>query len=136
MVGGTTSGYSLIGRRSIAIKPSRNTMIESTPAKIGRRMKKWVNFITMVCAGRGDEALSVREFEPRHASRDAMGLVLRDLGIAVGGHSFLRSDGHSGPDSGQAIDDDFLARLQTFAHDALAVDLRAKLHRTVGRSIG
>ena len=45
MVGGTTSGYSLMGSRYIEISPSRNTMAESTPAKIGRRMKKWENFI-------------------------------------------------------------------------------------------
>src|ERR1051325_6405304 len=45
MVGGTTSGYSLIGNRHIAIKPTRKMIAESTPAKIGRRMKKWENFI-------------------------------------------------------------------------------------------
>jgi hypothetical protein len=38
-VGGTTSGYSLMGNRHIAINPMRK-MIESTPAKTGRRMKK------------------------------------------------------------------------------------------------
>src|SRR5436189_6073862 len=46
IVGGTTSGYSLIGNRTIAIRPTMKMMIESTPAKIGRRMKKWEKFIT------------------------------------------------------------------------------------------
>src|SRR6185369_2651337 len=45
IVGGTTSGYSLIGNRTIAIRPTMKMMIESTPAKIGRRMKKWEKFI-------------------------------------------------------------------------------------------
>src|SRR5258708_7515575 len=45
MVGGTTSGYSLIGRRHRAMNPRRKMMVESTPAKIGRRMKKLEKFI-------------------------------------------------------------------------------------------
>src|SRR2546426_3986036 len=44
-VGGTTSGYSLIGNRVIAINPMMKMTIESTPAKIGRRMKKWEKFM-------------------------------------------------------------------------------------------
>src|SRR5438552_5521291 len=46
MVGGTTSGYSLIGRRHIAISPTMKITMESTPAKIGRRIKKWEKFIS------------------------------------------------------------------------------------------
>src|SRR5260370_25024746 len=45
MVGGTTSGYSLIGRRHRAMNPRRKMMVESTPAKIGRRMKKFEKVI-------------------------------------------------------------------------------------------
>src|SRR5262245_40477506 len=45
MVGGTTSGYSLMGSRHMAMRPSRKTTEERTPAKIGRRMKKWENFM-------------------------------------------------------------------------------------------
>src|SRR5437879_11266236 len=52
MVGGTTSGYSLMGKRHIAIKPTRKIAAESTPAKIGRRMKKCENFITTFSRGR------------------------------------------------------------------------------------
>src|SRR5436190_24013607 len=45
IVGGTTSGYSLIGSFHIAIKPTMKMTIESTPAKIGRRIKKCEKFI-------------------------------------------------------------------------------------------
>src|SRR5580692_675112 len=38
-VGGTISGYSLIGRIGIARRPATVTMIASTVAKIGRSMK-------------------------------------------------------------------------------------------------
>src|SRR3546814_16860890 len=44
-VGGTTSGYSAIGKRNTASRPSTNTTNDSTPAKIGRSMKKWVSFM-------------------------------------------------------------------------------------------
>src|ERR1700693_3311696 len=47
MVGGTTSGYSLMGKRHMAINPTRKITIESTPAKMGRRMKKWEKFIVL-----------------------------------------------------------------------------------------
>jgi hypothetical protein len=38
--GGTTSGYSLTGSDSIAIRPAMKITIDSTAAKIGRSMKK------------------------------------------------------------------------------------------------
>src|SRR5215469_12640180 len=47
MVGGTTSGYSLMGNRHIARKPIRKMIADSTPAKIGRRMKKLEKFIEL-----------------------------------------------------------------------------------------
>ena len=37
--GGTTSGYSLIGKIGMAIKPAAKITIDSTAAKIGRSMK-------------------------------------------------------------------------------------------------
>src|SRR5882724_3141347 len=39
-VGGTISGYSLIGSSGIATKPATRIMIDTTDAKIGRSMKK------------------------------------------------------------------------------------------------
>ncbi|HNA86121.1 MAG TPA: hypothetical protein PLB04_11175 [Nitrospira sp.] len=39
--GGTTSGYSLIGRIGMAINPAAKITIDSTAAKIGRSMKNF-----------------------------------------------------------------------------------------------
>ncbi|EKQ63187.1 hypothetical protein WS7_03285 [Xanthomonas citri pv. malvacearum str. GSPB2388] len=47
-LGGTTSGYSLIGRSGMAIRPAAKMMIDSTAAKIGRSMKKREKSIGMV----------------------------------------------------------------------------------------
>src|SRR5271155_3650199 len=44
-VGGTISGYSLIGRLGIAKRPATVMMIASTVAKIGRSMKNEEMFI-------------------------------------------------------------------------------------------
>lgn len=38
-LGGTTSGYSLMGSSGMAIRPAAKMMIDSTAAKIGRSMK-------------------------------------------------------------------------------------------------
>ncbi len=52
-VGGTTSGYSLIGRRVRAMAPTRKMTMERTPAKIGRLMKKSEKF--MGVGGEGED---------------------------------------------------------------------------------
>jgi hypothetical protein len=39
--GGTTSGYSEIGKRDIEISPAKKMVTETTPAKIGRSMKNF-----------------------------------------------------------------------------------------------
>src|ERR1051325_1351412 len=44
-VGGTTSGYSLIGSSGSAIAPATKMMIDSTAAKIGRATKKREKFM-------------------------------------------------------------------------------------------
>src|SRR6476660_5183237 len=43
--GGTTSGYSDIGKVRTAIRPARKTSSDSTPAKIGRSMKNFDKFM-------------------------------------------------------------------------------------------
>ena len=53
MVGGTTSGYSLMGSLNIASSPMMNMAMESTPAKIGRRMKKWEKFMSVENVAKG-----------------------------------------------------------------------------------
>src|SRR5258705_12544513 len=50
--GGTTSGYSAIGRKRSAINPEMRMSNDSTPAKIGRSMKNLDRF--MVFWHRGD----------------------------------------------------------------------------------
>src|SRR5437868_3145171 len=44
MDGGTTSGYSEMGRKRSAIRPPKKISTDSTPAKIGRSMKKRERF--------------------------------------------------------------------------------------------
>lgn len=44
-VGGTTSGYSEIGRALIESSPARKMSTESTAAKIGRSMKNFERFM-------------------------------------------------------------------------------------------
>src|SRR6516165_1882630 len=62
--GGTTSGYSEIGSRGIAIRPARKITDEMTPAKIGRSIKNrdkdicdsalcptvWISYLRCGCA--------------------------------------------------------------------------------------
>ena len=43
MVGGVISGYWATGSVNSAIAPSSTIMMDSTAAKMGRRMKKWEN---------------------------------------------------------------------------------------------
>src|SRR5690349_6965348 len=89
--GGTTSGYSLIGSVSIAMRPAMKITIDSTAAKIGRSMKK----------------------------RDRrMVLTLRDgrVGRVLHGHHLGRNlDARAHPH--EAVHDDLLAGLEPRAHD-------------------
>src|SRR6266581_4813831 len=111
MVGGTTSGYSLIGKRRMASKPTMKMMLESTPAKIGRRMKKLEKFIFPFL------------FRASPALRDRLlpgGLSLRQPGVVGawrGGDGFLGRDRHAGTHSGQTVDHDQFAVFQAGADD-------------------
>src|SRR6266545_870828 len=113
MVGGTTSGYSLIGSRHMAIKPMVKITIESTPAKIGRRMKKWEKFISF----------------------DFSGVVWLstpgDLRPVANRHRLLGRHRHAGTNALQTVDNDHVARLQAGAHDAFAANEGAELHRAI-----
>ena len=53
-VGGATSGYSAIGSTRAETRPAISSSTESTPAKIGRSMKKWVSFMgsSLLVSGR------------------------------------------------------------------------------------
>src|SRR5258708_30195008 len=91
-VGGTISGYSLIGRFGIASKPDTVINIASTVANMGRSMKNEEMFIGLSGGGAGTH-----------------------------GHS-LRRHGDAGMHSLRAVHDDHVAAFQSFAHDAQAVD--------------
>ncbi|MNO70002.1 hypothetical protein D3C76_608690 [compost metagenome] len=58
-VGGTTSGYSLIGNWNSAMAPAIRISSESTAAKIGRVIKNRENFMAVFLYPRGETAASV-----------------------------------------------------------------------------
>src|SRR5262245_12697085 len=116
-VGGTTSGYSLMGNRHSESAPTMKIISDSTPAKIGRLMKKWENFMARSVGGGGG---------------GVVGRLLRGLewGRAAGDFG-LRGHGHAGADALQTVDDDLLAGLEAGAHDAFALHQRAQFHRAI-----
>src|SRR5690242_941668 len=109
--GGTTSGYSLIGSVSIAIRPAMKITIESTAAKIGRSMKK-------------------RDRRMVLTLRDGrVGRVLH--GHYLGGHLDARPHPH------EAIHDDLLTGLGSRADGPETVIRQpGGLHRPIGGAGG
>src|ERR1700682_1293239 len=98
--GGTTSGYSEMGRILSAIKPARKMRSDSTPAKIGRSMKNLERFISIP----GD-------WGPAFAGVTTSGPGLRRSdGLRRGGHlHLLRQHEGAGTDALQAVHHDLLA---------------------------
>src|ERR1043165_3658504 len=90
--GGTTSGYSLTGSVTIAIRPAMKITIESTAAKIGRSMKK-------------------------RDSRMILALRHGGVGRVLHGHH-ARRHLDAGPHPHEAVHDHLLTRLEAGAHDA------------------
>src|SRR5206468_10562847 len=109
IVGGTTSGYSLMGSRHTAIAPTMKITIESTPAKMGRRMKKWEKFM--------------------------ISLMFGDLEAVVARHFLLRGYWHAGADALQPVDDNLFAPFQSRADYALALDRWTEFDRLVSDSV-
>src|SRR5205814_10047289 len=68
--GGTTSGYSDTGSCVIAMAPARKTMIDSTPAKIGRSMKKREMFTGLPLADHARSLLGCTRFHRHGLRRD------------------------------------------------------------------
>src|SRR5437899_167012 len=121
MVGGTTSGYSLMGRRHIAMNPTMKITAESTPAKIGLRMKNAEKFIPLILI-----CWSQR-------------LALRCLQIVcrlLRGYRRFRRHRHPGPDTLQPIDYNLLARLEPSTDDTLALQDRTQFHRPILDRVG
>src|ERR1700751_2110455 len=107
--GGTTSGYSEMGRSGIAISPARKITVEITPAKIGRSMKN-----------RDRDIFSLL------ALPDLLDDLQADL-IARGATTLqLGNDRGARREPLQVIEDDAVARFEPGQHDAVAVDLRTE----------
>src|SRR5271156_2612769 len=101
-VGGTISGYSLMGSDGIDNSPATVMIIASTEAKIGRSMKNEEMFMAL----------------------------RRALGRRV--HRYpLRCDGYAGMHALRAVHDDDIARLQALTHDAQAVDHSSERDLTI-----
>src|SRR5512139_4150566 len=102
--GGTTSGYSAIGRTRIAMRPAITMRSESTPAKIGRSMKNLERF---------------------------MGAPSAFPAGQVGHLRGLGGDERAGAHALQAVHDDALAGLEAAGDDAKPVHARAQRHLAV-----
>src|ERR1700679_3677723 len=109
-VGGTISGYSLIGKFGIASKPATVIRMARTVAKIGRSMKNEEIFMRALRCG-------------RRAGRGR-----RRVGTHV--HA-LRRNRESGVYALRAVHDDHIAGLEALAHHAQAVDHAAEFHLAV-----
>src|SRR5579883_3374425 len=139
MVGGTTSGYSLMGRAVIASTPASTITIEITPAKIGRSMKKRDRPMDRCQAGGSRAAGSDRSRTERSVRRAAGGggrhLQRADRGRPAGGvvqrRLELRDDLGAGPDPLEPLDDDALAPGDRAGDDPEPVLELPELHRAV-----
>src|SRR6266481_1138314 len=102
MVGGTTSGYSLIGKRHIAINPKMKMTVDSTPAKIGRRMKNCEKFIVLFLwvFSRLTELWFLSNQNPGCLEESALYQPRRVRGC----HGFLRQHRHPRTDPLQTVD--------------------------------
>src|SRR5258705_2304933 len=101
--GGAISGYWATGSRPTDTAPTMTKMIETTAAKIGRSMKKWVRRI------RGSRSIGVDS---------------RAGGRCRSGARLLRRNLCAWPRPHQAVDDDVVVGPQTLGDDAQAVDDR------------
>src|ERR1043165_1719520 len=98
--GGTTSGYSEIGSRVMAIRPARKIMTEITPAKIGLSIKNFDRFT----------------FDPSRSYDSVGDLVGRRLYV-------LWSHNRARRQFLQAIQDHPVTGLETGQDDTLAIEI-------------
>src|SRR5689334_9935062 len=116
IVGGVTSGYSLMGNAVIEINPAASTTSDSTTAKTGRSMKNR---------------------EKRTGEAPISSVTAVEL-LDGGEHGrMLRGDLHPRAHAKQAVDHDVLAGSEAGVHDAQAIVEPteahcAVLHRAVG----
>src|SRR5262245_48774583 len=120
-VGGTTSGYSLSGRRKYASAPITKMTIEITAAKIGRLMKNveifmtWLPRASVLDGAFSGSSVGVR----RHLAH---------------GHSFWRHR-RAGTDTLQTADHDHVALVQSSAKHAEPVGHRPNVHCAIFRLV-
>src|SRR5919197_5199094 len=118
IVGGTTSGYCAIGRRSIAIAPTKAMISESTTAKRGRSMKKSAKCMArLLRAGWG--------------ARDGHALLRAHARPHCLFRSYLDARAHPL----DALDENPVIGLQPFRDDAQAIDHGSGLHWPVFHSV-
>src|SRR4051794_32775262 len=99
IAGGASSGYSLMGSSTIAMRPAMKITMDSTPARIGRSMKRLEKRMRDV------SALTIRGDRRR-------GNGVRHHRGFGGGHL------HAGADTLQPVDHDALTGLETVRHHA------------------
>src|SRR5258705_1063416 len=104
--------------------------LESTPAKIGRRIKKCEKFINKWTCGRLLE--SPLWWITRNLPTDGLQIL---TALHRGDIRFGR-DRHSRPDPLQAVNNDLVPGIESSSNNPFAVDGRAKLHRTAFGCIG
>src|SRR5258705_6796511 len=107
--GGTTSGYSAIGRMRIAMRPPKKISSDRTPAKIGRSIKNLERFI-----GSGSWRSVIGE-----------DLAVCRL-VACFHHDRLRIDERARTNPLQAVHDDAIAGGESRGHDTQPVPLVAE----------
>src|SRR3984957_5028490 len=112
-VGGTISGYSLMGSTGIARIPAAVMRIASTVAKIGRSMKNDEMFIGRALRGAG---------RSRRGARNGR--------VGAHGHR-LRRHGDAGMYALGTVHDDDVSGLQALANDAQSVDHPAELDAAI-----
>src|SRR5438445_5698206 len=116
-----------MGRRHMDSRPTMKITMESTPAIIGRRMKKLEKFIVLLFMV-SPVLRRLRESPGGSAIRNFYIVSVRDF--------LLRRHGHPGTSALEPVDNDFVARLQAGTNDAPAFDDRTELHRPVFDGVG
>src|SRR5580658_9621279 len=128
-VGGTTSGYSLIGSCGNAIRPARKISADRTPAKIGRLMKNCESFMTL--PRRVSSERYLRKMSGRMGRTCARRRHLGEAASGIAHGNAGSGDTLSGPNMLQTVDDDEIARGKSLGYDPQAVDFRSEFDEAV-----
>src|ERR1700722_3950948 len=136
-VGGTTSGYSLMGRFGSAITPAMRMIDDSTPAKMGREMKNCASFKAQYskgCDSMGKAYRRIASVGSRRFARGAVRFNGGDLTQAISVHvhdHFGRGNQCAGPHSLQTVDDDDLANPKSAVDHPESINVGSQGHTAV-----